>query len=386
MANRSSDPTPDRFQRSDPPLSGEGEKGAVLLCAGGTGGHLFPAEALALALAKRGIAVDLATDTRAAHFKFPARAVHLVPSATLRGRDPVSLLRTGTRLTVGIAKAWALIGRLRPTVVVGFGGYPTVPPLLAASLRSVPTVLHEQNSVMGRANRLLASRVTAIATGFPALKNVDARLQAKMTFTGNPVRPPVIEAAATPYAAPAADGTLRLLVFGGSQGARALSEIMPAAVERIVPDIRARLEIVQQARAEDLDEVRATYARLGVTAETAPFFTDLPARMAAAHLVISRSGASTVAELAVIGRPAILVPLPHALDQDQFENAGMLAAAGGAIRIEQRDLTPERLASEIVALAGDPEQLATMAAAAKPAGTPDAAERLADVVTRVAQI
>jgi UDP-N-acetylglucosamine--N-acetylmuramyl-(pentapeptide) pyrophosphoryl-undecaprenol N-acetylglucosamine transferase len=365
-------------------ISGANDK-SILLCAGGTGGHLFPAEALALALAKRGIVVDLATDTRAAHFKFPARAVHLVPSATLRGRDPVSLARTATRLTLGTAKAWSLIGRLRPTVVVGFGGYPTVPPLLAASLRSVPTVLHEQNSVMGRANRLLASRVTAIATGFPALKNADARLQAKMTFTGNPVRPPVLEAARTPYAAPATDGTLRFLIFGGSQGARALSEIVPAAVERIAPDIRARLEIVQQARAEDLDEVRSIYARLGVTAETAPFFADLPARMAAAHLVISRSGASTVAELAAIGRPAILVPLPHALDQDQFENAGVLAAAGGAIRIEQRHLTPDRLASEIVALAGDPEQLDAMAAAARSAGTPDAAERLADVVMQVAQ-
>jgi UDP-N-acetylglucosamine--N-acetylmuramyl-(pentapeptide) pyrophosphoryl-undecaprenol N-acetylglucosamine transferase len=178
---------------------------------------------------------------------------------------------------------------------------------------------------------------------------------------------------------------LRFLIFGGSQGARALSEIVPAAVERIAPDIRARLEIVQQARAEDLDEVRSIYARLSVTAETAPFFADLPARMAAAHLVISRSGASTVAELAAIGRPAILVPLPHALDQDQFENAGVLAAAGGAIRIEQRDLTPDRLASEIVALAGDPEQLDAMAAAARSAGTPDAAERLADVVMQVAQ-
>jgi UDP-N-acetylglucosamine--N-acetylmuramyl-(pentapeptide) pyrophosphoryl-undecaprenol N-acetylglucosamine transferase len=357
----------------------------ILLCAGGTGGHLFPAEALAVALEKRGLAVELATDIRAAHFKFPARAVHLIPSATLRGRNPVALARTAARLALGTARAWSLIGRIRPAVTVGFGGYPTVPPLLAAAWRRVPTVLHEQNAVMGRANRLLAARVTAIATGFPALTNLAPSLQGNVMHTGNPVRPPVIAAATTPYAVPAPDGALRLLVFGGSQGARVMSEIVPAAVERMAPAIRARLRIVQQARGEDLDAVRAAYARLGIAAECAAFFADLPARMAEAHLVVSRAGASTVAELSVIGRPAILVPLPHALDQDQFENAGLLAAAGAAIRVVQRDLTPERLASEIVALAGDPERLAEMAQAARAAGTPDAAERLADVVMKAAE-
>ena len=356
----------------------------VLLAAGGTGGHLFPAEALAVALVKRGITVDLATDHRAAHFKFPARDVHLIPSATVRGRDPISLARTATLLAVGVLKAWSLIGRIRPNAVVGFGGYPTVPPLLAASWRGVPTVLHEQNGVMGRANRMLASRVTKIATGFRVLKNLDPRLQGKIAFTGNPVRPLVIEAAATPYSAPDAGGKLRLLVFGGSQGARVMSEIVPAAIERIPAPLLVRLSIVQQARAEDLAEVQAKYARLGVAAECAPFFSDLPARMAAAHLVISRSGASTVAELSAIGRPAILVPLPHALDQDQFANAGVLEEAGGAVRMVQRDFTPDRLASEITALAGDPGRLARMAKAAKSAGTIDAAERLADVVIKVA--
>jgi UDP-N-acetylglucosamine--N-acetylmuramyl-(pentapeptide) pyrophosphoryl-undecaprenol N-acetylglucosamine transferase len=358
----------------------------VLLAAGGTGGHLFPAEALAVVLEKRGLTVDLATDTRAAHFKFPARAVHLIPSATVRGRNPLALARTGALLALGTAKAWSLIGRIRPAVVVGFGGYPTVPPLFAASLRSVPTVLHEQNGVMGRANRLLAPRVTTIATSFRTLARLDPRFEKKISFTGNPVRPQVIAAAATPYAAPKKSGELRLLVFGGSQGAHVMAEIAPAAVERLPADLRARLRIVQQARAEDLDGVRAVYAKLGVEAECAPFFSDLPARMAAAHLIISRSGASTVAELSAIGRPAILVPLPHALDQDQFANAGVLAAAGGAVRIEQRDFTPERLAAEIAALAGDPERLARMAKAAKSAGTIDAAERLADLVIKVAGI
>jgi UDP-N-acetylglucosamine--N-acetylmuramyl-(pentapeptide) pyrophosphoryl-undecaprenol N-acetylglucosamine transferase len=380
-----SDPTPDRVPRSDPPLAGEGEeRPLVLLAAGGTGGHLFPAQALADALLKRGAIVDLATDARAAHFKFPARTVHLIPSATLRGRNPIALARTATLLTLGTAKAWSMLGRVRPAVVVGFGGYPTVPPLMAATLRGIPTVLHEQNGVMGRANRLLAGRVTAIATGFRTLARLDPRLQAKITFTGKPVRAEVIAAAATPYAAPAADGELRLLVFGGSQGARVMAEIVPAAIERLSADLRARLAVVQQARAEDLDTVRGIYARLGVAAETAPFFSDLPARMAAAHLVISRSGASTVAELSAIGRPAVLVPLPHALDQDQFIHAGVLEAAGGAIRIEQRDFTPERLAAEIAGLAGEPGRLARMAQAAKSAGTVDAAERLADLVLKVA--
>jgi UDP-N-acetylglucosamine--N-acetylmuramyl-(pentapeptide) pyrophosphoryl-undecaprenol N-acetylglucosamine transferase len=356
----------------------------VLLAAGGTGGHLFPAEALASALKKRGATVDLATDARAAHFKFPARTVHLIPSATLRGTDPFNLVRTAALLTLGTARAWTILGRVRPAVVVGFGGYPTVPPLWAASLRGIPTVVHEQNSVMGRANRALAPRVTAIASSVRMLQRLDPSWQGKMIFTGNPVRGEVLAAAVTPYAAPEANGKLHLLVFGGSQGARVMSEIVPAAIEKLTADLRARLTIVQQARAEDVETVRSTYAPLGVAVEVGPFFTDLPQRMAAAHLIVSRSGASTVAELSAIGRPAILVPLPHALDQDQFANAGVLADAGGAFRLSQRDFTPERLASEIAALAADPSRLAAMAQAAKSVGTLDAAERLADLVLKVA--
>jgi UDP-N-acetylglucosamine--N-acetylmuramyl-(pentapeptide) pyrophosphoryl-undecaprenol N-acetylglucosamine transferase len=250
----------------------------------------------------------------------------------------------------------------------------------------VPTVLHEQNGVMGRANRALAARVTAIATSFPKLTRVDPALESKISFTGNPVRPMVIEAARTPYVAPAASEKIRLLVFGGSQGARVMSEIVPPAVERIPAPLLARLSIVQQARAEDVAEVQGTYAKLGVVAEVAPFFNDLPARMATSHLIIGRSGASTVAELSAIGRPSILVPLPHALDQDQFHNAGVLQAAGGAIRVEQKDFTPDRLAAEISRLAADPAALAHMAQAAKSAGAPDAAERLAELVVKVAGI
>jgi UDP-N-acetylglucosamine--N-acetylmuramyl-(pentapeptide) pyrophosphoryl-undecaprenol N-acetylglucosamine transferase len=361
--------------------------GGVLVAAGGTGGHLFPAEALAAALAKRNVTVGLLTDARAARHAgaFSSDAVHIIPSATIRGRDPLSLAKTGSLLGYGTLKAWLMLPRLRPAIVVGFGGYPTVPPLLATSLRGIPTLIHEQNAVMGRANRFLAPRVRAIALGFAGVLRGDAALNAKATHTGNPVRPAVIAAATTPYP-PLVDGRLRLLVFGGSQGARVMADIVPSAIENLDGSVRARLHIVQQARDEDFPRVRDSYARLGVQADVQPFFSDLPARMAASHLIVSRSGASTVAELAAIGRPGILVPLPHALDQDQRANAGFLMDAGGAIRVEQAEFTPNRLASEITALAADPSRLAAMAAAAKAAGILDAADRLADLVLRVAGV
>jgi len=359
----------------------------VLLAAGGTGGHLFPAEALADALSRRGVTVDLATDERATRYghDFPARATHLIPSATIRGRDPVSLAKTGGALALGFRKAIALLRRIRPVAAIGFGGYPTLPPMLAARFLQIPTVIHDANAVMGRANRMLSSRVTAIATSFPGM-TLDPKLAAKATTTGNPVRPMVLAAAQQPYAAPGPGGTFHLLVTGGSQGARVMADVVPPAIEAMAPDLRARLAIVQQARGEDETRVREAYARLGVKAEVAPFFTDLPARIAAAHLIVSRSGASTVAELAAIGRPSILVPLPHALDQDQLANATVLANAGGAIVLQQDDFTAVRLAGAVGAVAADADKLSAMAVAAKSAGVLDAAERLADLVLRVAGV
>jgi len=356
----------------------------VLLAAGGTGGHLFPAEALAEALGKRGMIVDLATDDRAERYgkKFPARQIHVIASETVRGRNPIALARTAALLGIGSVQAFRLIGRLKPAAVVGFGGYPTVPPVLAATLRKVPALIHEQNAVMGRANKFLASRVDAIATSFAGVLVREPDLDAKATRTGNPVRPMVLAAAATPYAAPDTAGPLHLLAFGGSQGARIMADIVPPAVERLEPHLQMRLVVVQQAREEDVPRVKETYARAKVAAEVAPFFTDLPARIAAAHLVVARSGASTVAELAAIGRPAILVPLPHALDQDQAANAGVLERAGGALRLKQDDFTPDRLAAEISALASAPQKLVAMANAARSQGAIDAAERLADLVVR----
>jgi UDP-N-acetylglucosamine--N-acetylmuramyl-(pentapeptide) pyrophosphoryl-undecaprenol N-acetylglucosamine transferase len=364
-----------------------GDARPVLLAAGGTGGHLFPAQALAVALQKRGLTVDLATDERATRYghDFPARETHVIPSATIRGRDPLSLAKTVVTLGIGAMKALRLIRRIRPVAVVGFGGYPTLPPVLAATLRRIPTVIHDANAVMGRANRMLAPRVQAIATSFPNVA-LAAPLAAKATLTGIPLRPMVLAAAAQPYAAPDATGPFRLLVTGGSQGARVMADLVPPAIGRMADDLRARLHVTQQARGEDETRVTETYRQLGVKAEVAPFFSDLPARIAGAHLIVSRSGASTVAELAAIGRPSFLIPLPGALDQDQLANATVLAQAGGAVVLQQDELTPDRLAAEIAAVAADPARLAAMAAGAKSVGVLDAAERLADLVLRVANV
>jgi UDP-N-acetylglucosamine--N-acetylmuramyl-(pentapeptide) pyrophosphoryl-undecaprenol N-acetylglucosamine transferase len=358
-----------------------------MLAAGGTGGHLFPAFALAEELQRRGHVVDLITDMRGDRYGtgFPARKVHMVPSATLAGRNPVAAVKTVIQLGRGVRAASRILADVRPAVVVGFGGYPTFPPLFAASRKGIPTMLHEQNAVLGRANRMLAKRVTAIATSFPVVRLLDGPMAIKVRFTGNPVRAVVIAAADQAYLVPAASGAFRILVFGGSQGARYLSDAVPPAMALLPDALKARLSIVQQCREEDLERVRAAYASAGLQAELAPFFKDLPARMAASHLVIGRAGASTVAELTVIGRPAILVPLPHALDNDQLANATRLAESGGGWCIEQKELTPERLAAAIWALAGEPERLVKSAAAAKAQGRPDAVARLADLVEALAR-
>jgi UDP-N-acetylglucosamine--N-acetylmuramyl-(pentapeptide) pyrophosphoryl-undecaprenol N-acetylglucosamine transferase len=356
----------------------------VLLSAGGTGGHLFPAEALAHEMIRRGWSVHLATDRRAERYAsgFPAEAVHSIPSATLGSRNPFAMARAGWTLWRGFVRASALEQRLKPAIVVGFGGYPTLPPLFAATRRGIPTLIHEQNAVMGRANRALAARVTAIAGGFMA--EGEGLAADRMVVTGNPVRPAVIEAAKSAY--PSLDGTkpFRLLVFGGSQGAQFFSEAVPPAIGALPEEMRARLAVTQQARPEDEAAVRAAYAEMGVAAEVSPFFGDMAARLAAAHLVVSRSGASTVSEIAVIGRPALLVPYPHALDHDQAANAEALAKAGGAEVHRQDTLSPGRLSALIGAMMEDKARLLSMAAAARSAGRPDAARLLADLTEAIA--
>ncbi|MBZ9788605.1 undecaprenyldiphospho-muramoylpentapeptide beta-N-acetylglucosaminyltransferase [Rhizobium sp. 3T7] len=359
-------------------------KGIVLLAAGGTGGHVFPAEALAYKLKERGYSVHLVTDSRAERYagKFPADEIHVVPSATIGSKNPVAVARSLWTLWKGMRAAKKLIARLKPVVVVGFGGYPTVPPLLAATRLGVPAMIHEQNAVMGRANKALASRVQAIAGGF--LPEGGGQFPDKTVTTGNPVRPAIIDAAKVPYSPSNPGEPFNLVVFGGSQGAQYFSKAMPTAVSLLDDGLRDRLRLTQQVRPEDTEMMGACVAQLKMAADTAPFFTDMAERLAAAHLVICRSGASTVSEISVIGRPAVLVPYPHALDHDQAANAAALAATGGAKVIPQAELSPEKIASILNHVMNDPEKLARMAAAAKQAGKPDAANLLADMVEAIA--
>ncbi len=360
----------------------------ILLAAGGTGGHLFPAEALGVELMRRGLRVRLATDARALRYSglFSKDMIDVVPSETVRGRTPWSLAYTGLMLAVGTGVALNLMRRLKPAAVVGFGGYPTVPPLLAAKLFGIPGVIHDANAVLGRANRFLSGRVSAIATSLPGVLDRDPALASKATTVGTPMRPAILAAAAVKFVSPDPAGPFRVLVIGGSQGARVMADIVPPAIERLEPSLWSRLILTQQVRDEDMARVRAVYDRLKINAELAPFFSDLPARLASSHLVVSRSGAGTVAELGAIGRPSILVPLPGSIDQDQFANAGVLVQVNGALRIAQSEFTPDRLAAELSALAADPARLTAMAAAARTVGRLDAAERMADLVMKVAGI
>jgi UDP-N-acetylglucosamine--N-acetylmuramyl-(pentapeptide) pyrophosphoryl-undecaprenol N-acetylglucosamine transferase len=353
----------------------------IMLAAGGTGGHLFPAFALAQELGRRGIVVDLITDLRGDKYgdDFPARHVYRVPAATLTGKSPAAVAKTGYTLTRGTAAAFKLLGEVKPKAVIGFGGYPTFPPLIAAKLRRIPSALHEQNAVLGRANTMLAKRVTAIATSFPDVKGVTDALRAKVRFTGNPVRDIVIDWSSRAYRPPQATGPFNLLVFGGSQGARFFSDMVPPALATMTAEQRSALFVTQQAREEDVARVNEAYRAAGIRAQVAPFFKNLPEEMAKAHVVVGRAGASTVAELTVIGRPAILVPLPHALDNDQLQNAKRLEAAEAGWCMEQKMITTETLAAALLQAFGNPDLLTRVAANAKAMGKPDAVVRLADL-------
>lgn len=360
------------------------DKGLVFLCAGGTGGHLFPAEALAFELKGRGYRVHLVTDSRAERFagKFPAEEIHIVPSATFGSKNPVAVVKTLWTLWTGVRIAKKILAEYQPKIVVGFGGYPTIPPLYAASGMNIPTLLHEQNAVMGRANKALAPRVKAIAGGF--LSDNDETFGSKIFVTGNPVRPAVLDAAKVPYVPSEGDAPFNLVVFGGSQGAQFFSKALPDAIAMLDEKLRSRLWVTQQARAEDLDDVVAAYAKLNIPAEISPFFTNMAERIAKAHLVISRSGASTVSEVSVIGRPAILVPYPYALDHDQAANAAALKDRGGADVIVQAKLTPERLKDILADALTNHLSMVAMAAASKLAGKPDATRLLANGVEAIA--
>jgi UDP-N-acetylglucosamine--N-acetylmuramyl-(pentapeptide) pyrophosphoryl-undecaprenol N-acetylglucosamine transferase len=357
----------------------------AVVAAGGTGGHLFPAEALARALTARGWRIVLATDERGAHFAqhFPAEERLALDAATFRAGDPVGMIKGGLRIAAGVGQARRAFQRLKPSVVVGFGGYPSLPALLAAGWARIPTLIHEQNAVLGRVNRFMAPRVGAVACAFPTLEKAPAKVKARVHVVGNPIRPDIRALYDVPYTPPG--GTVHLLVTGGSQGARLLSEMVPDAVAMMAEDLRLRLRVEQQTRMESLEFARHTYAEAGVEAEIAPFFRDMAGKLRQAHLVVGRAGASTVCELAVAGRPSLLIPLKIAADDHQRFNARLLTEAGAAEVLAEDDLSAERLCAVLSRMLGDSDDLVRRAALAHGVAQPEAAERLADLVETTAR-
>ena len=353
----------------------------IVIAAGGTGGHFFPAEALAAELVARGHRIVLMTDARSAGLTsatFAGREQYLIRGAGIAGRGPWRGTKAIASLAAGVAQARTILSRIGAGSVVGFGGYPCVAPILAARmLRHRPTIiLHEQNAVLGRANRFLAGRSDVLALAFATTQRVPARTRTEVT--GNPVRPAITALSQSSYIAD--EHRIRLLVLGGSLGARVFSDVVPAALRLLPEALRTRLSVVQQTRSEDLERVKAEYAAHRIDADLSPFFPDVAARLLAAHLVIARAGASTVAELAAAGRPAILVPLPGAIDDHQSANAHALADAGGAWLVPQPRFTPASLAEQLATALADPPRLAEMAIAARSHARADAAARLADLV------
>ena len=359
-------------------------KAPIILAAGGTGGHIFPAEALAETLLRRGERVVLMTDKRFANFAtgvFSTIEVRTIHAGSPAGGGWHKKLVGALGLLLGVVQAARLLRQLKPRAVVGFGGYPSFPTVFAAAGQRIPTFIHEQNSVLGRANRMLAARVQHIATSFPETLMLQARDKAKVTLTGNPVRASVCALRNVPYPQITQDGKIHILVTGGSQGASIFSEVVPAAIGMLPQALRNRVRIDQQCRSEEeLESTREAYAALGVNADLARFFVDLPARLAASHLVIARSGASTVFELAAAGRPAILVPLPSSMDNHQYYNANAFEDAGGGWVMAQDGFTPEALSARLEAFLTGTAALAKAAENAKTLGSPEAAEKLAQLV------
>ena len=349
-----------------------------VVAAGGTGGHMFPAEALAREMTTRGWRVVLATDQRGEQYaaNFPAEEKHYLDTAT--GSGPVALLKAGFAITRGVLQARAAFKRLDAGVVVGFGGYPSAPALVAALTQRLPTLIHEQNAVLGRTNRLLASRVKAVASSFPTLARAPSGLNAQVV--GSPVRAEIRALFDRGYVAPIEGGPIQVLVTGGSQGARILSETTPRSLAALPESIRARLRVQQQSRPETLEAARQIYLEAGIEAEVAPFFRDMASRLSQAHLVIGRAGASTCAELAVAALPSVLIPLKIATDDHQTLNARALTDVDAARVIAEDDVTVERLTEVLLTLLSDPVKLAQMSAAARSVAIPDAAQRLADLV------
>ncbi len=354
----------------------------IVLATGGTGGHVFPAEALAEVLLAGSRRIVLVTDKRFANFKTGALSkveTRTIRTGTVAG-TPVKKIFGIFGLVAGMAQAWLLLRRLKPSVVIGFGGYPSFPTLFAASLLHIPTIIHEQNSVLGRANRLLAGKVGHIATSFPNTLMMEEKDKAKIIVTGNPVRASVRALRNLPYVGLQQDGKVNILVTGGSQGATIFSQVVPAAIALLPESLRARIRIDQQCREADVEATRTAYRELGINADVAAFFVDLPTRLAGAHLVIARSGASTIFELAVAGRPAILVPLPTSMDNHQYYNANAFEDVGGGWVMNQNGFTAASLAARLEAFITAPDTLTKAAENAKKLGSLNAAEKLAGIV------
>ncbi len=352
----------------------------IILAAGGTGGHMFPARALAEELRTRGWRIVLITDARGAALSdgFDDTERHVIPAARLNSRNPLRLLMGGFALLAGIIKSLWLIMRTRPQLVAGFGGYPSFPALAASWLVFRPIVLHEQNCVLGRANRVFAKRAAIIASGFDDLDKLPPSAQARHTVTGNPLRASIVQK--MDIAPSETDERLNLLILGGSAGARILGECVPAALALLPKSLQNRLDVVQQTREEQLKSIKEIYAKANMNAECAPFFADVADRMVAADLVIARAGASSVSEIAALAKPSILIPLAIAMDDHQTRNAQTLAGAGAADVIFEEELTPQKLAALIAARLGDPDDLARRGAAARALAKPDAAGTLADLI------
>ncbi len=357
----------------------------VVLAAGGTGGHVFPAQALAAELVERGYRLALITDRRGGAFGGSLSAIetYRIRATGVAGKHLAALLLSGPNLAVGTVQARQLLKRLKPAVVVGFGGYASVPTMLAATFSGLRTAIHEQNALLGRANRLLASKVDRVATSFLVSGGLPADAVDKATHTGMPVRPAIAAMRTRTYPDLAGTGPIELLVLGGSQGAQVFSEVIPEAVGQLADQLRRRLRVTQQCRPEDLDRVRRHYGELGVEAILAAFFEDVPERLARAHLLISRAGASSVAEITAVGRPAILVPYPYAVDDHQTANAHAMDEVGAGWLIPNEAFTPETLAARVNALFDLPATLEKTAASARAAGRADAAACLADMVAEL---
>ena len=357
----------------------------IVLAAGGTGGHVFPAEALAKELGGRGYNLALITDIRGNAYGGALAELETfrVRAGGIAGKGPLAKIKSVAELVMGTWQARGLLKQLKPRAVVGFGGYASIPTMMAATMSGLKTVLHEQNAVLGRANRLLAGRVNAIAVSFPESRAIPANDATKVTHTGMPVRNRVLEVRDTPYPSFTDNRPLSILVLGGSQGARILSDVVPEAIAGLPDAIRERVHITQQCRPEDLERVKALYAGLGISAELASFFDDVPECLANAHVVISRSGASTVAELLAVGRPAILVPYRHAIDDHQSLNAHAVDEVGAGWLIPEPDFTADSLSQRLASMFGMPTILEKAAEASRRAGRPDAAARLATLVESV---